>query len=87
LNSNYAGAAETASQLPADPHGNGPFPANPVGTLAHERLAAPNKDEFLEEAMVLARAGVVSLLIDAPQVRHDFVEQKAQDAGPGKAAE
>jgi dienelactone hydrolase len=36
-----------------------------------------NKDEFLEEALVLARhSGVVSLLVDAPQARHEWVETK-----------
>jgi dienelactone hydrolase len=35
-----------------------------------------NRDEFLEEAIVLAQAGVVSLMIDAPMVRPGF---KAED--------
>ena len=35
-----------------------------------------NRGEFLEEAVVLARAGAVSLLIDAPYVRPGFVGEK-----------
>jgi len=35
-----------------------------------------NKDEFMEEALALAHSGVVSLLIDAPQARNDWVETK-----------
>jgi hypothetical protein len=74
---NYAGAG--GDRVPAYllvPHGNGPFPAILWGHWLMKGSPLANKDEFLEEAMVLARAGVVSLLIDAPQVRHDFVEQK-----------
>ncbi|MBZ5508688.1 MAG: hypothetical protein LAO78_24775 [Acidobacteriia bacterium] len=74
---NYAGAS--GDRVPAYlliPHGNGPFPAIIWGHWLMKGSPLANKDEFLEEALVLARAGVVSLLIDAPQVRHDFVEQK-----------
>jgi dienelactone hydrolase len=35
-----------------------------------------NRKEFLEEALVLARPGAVSLLIDAPMVRPGFVPEK-----------
>jgi pimeloyl-ACP methyl ester carboxylesterase len=35
-----------------------------------------NKDEFMEEAVALAHSGVVSLLIDAPQARNDWVDAK-----------
>jgi uncharacterized protein len=35
-----------------------------------------NRREFLEEAIVLARSGAASLLIDAPLVRPGFVEEK-----------
>jgi cephalosporin-C deacetylase-like acetyl esterase len=34
--------------------------------------ANANREEFLEEAIALAPSGVISLLIDAPQVRPDF---------------
>jgi hypothetical protein len=74
---NYAGAS--GDRVPAYlliPHGNGPFPAIIWGHWLMKGAPLANKDEFLEEALVLARAGVVSLLIDAPQIRHDFVEKK-----------
>ena len=35
-----------------------------------------NRKEFLEEAVVIARSGAVSLLIDAPLVRPGFVREK-----------
>jgi pimeloyl-ACP methyl ester carboxylesterase len=37
-----------------------------------------HRGEFLEEAVVLARAGAVSLLIDAPHVRPGFVPEKEE---------
>jgi hypothetical protein len=37
-----------------------------------------NRKEFLEEAVVLARSGAVSLLIDAPLVRPGFVREKEE---------
>ena len=58
------------------PHGNGPYPAiiwlhwlKPGSKLA-------NQDEFLNEALALARSGVVSLLIEAPQAQPTFVPEK-----------
>ncbi|HEX4603162.1 MAG TPA: hypothetical protein VH724_04160 [Candidatus Angelobacter sp.] len=74
---NYAGAS--GDRVPAYlliPHGNGPFPAIIWGHWLMKGSPLANKDEFLEEALALAHAGVVSLLIDAPQARHDFVEVK-----------
>jgi dienelactone hydrolase len=74
---NYAG--EGGDRVPAwllIPPGNGPFPAIIWGHWLMKGSPLANKDEFLEEALVLARAGVVSVLIDAPQARHDFVEAK-----------
>lgn len=74
---NYAGAS--GDRVPAYlliPPGNGPFPAIIWGHWLMKGSPLANKDEFLEEAVALARFGVVSLLIDAPQVRHDFVEEK-----------
>src|SRR5258708_15001195 len=43
-----------------------------------------NKDEFMEEAVALAHYGVVSLLIDAPQARNDWVEAKGGLLEEGK---
>lgn len=75
---NYAG--DGGDRVPAYllvPPGNGPFPAIIWGHWLQKGSPLANKDEFLEEALVLAEhSGVVSLLIDAPQARHDFVEAK-----------
>jgi len=83
---NYAGAS--GDRVPAYlliPPGGGPFPAIIWGHWLKKDSPLANKDEFLEEAVALARSGVVSLLIDAPQVRHEWVEAKG-DAGPLEAA-
>ncbi len=74
---NYAGAS--GDRVPAYllvPHGGGPFPAIIWGHWLMKGSPLANKDEFLEEALALAQAGVVSLLIDAPQARHGFVAEK-----------
>jgi dienelactone hydrolase len=74
---NYSGA--NGDRVPAYlliPPGNGPFPAILWGHWLKQGSPLANKDEFLDEALILARSGVVSLLIDAPQVRHDWVEDK-----------
>lgn len=81
---NYAGAG--GDRVPAYlliPPGGGPFPAIIWGHWLKKGSPLANKDEFLEEAVVLARSGVVSLLIDAPQARNDWVEAKG---GPLEAA-
>ena len=82
---NYAGAS--GDRVPAYlliPPGSGPFPAIIWGHWLMKGSPLANKDEFLEEAVALAHSGVVSLLIDAPQVRHEWVEPKS-DAGPLEA--
>ncbi len=74
---NYRGASE--DRVPAYlliPPGNGPFPAIIWAHWLMKGSPLANKDEFLEEAVVLARAGVVSVLIDAPQARNEWVETK-----------
>ena len=48
------------------PPGRGPFPA-----ILFQHWGEGTKTEFLDEALSLARAGVVSLLVDAPFVRPD----------------
>jgi dienelactone hydrolase len=83
---NYAGAS--GDRVPAYlliPPGGGPFPAIIWGHWLKKGSPLANKDEFLEEAVALARSGVVSLLIDAPQARNEWVEAKS-DAGPLEAA-
>ena len=67
------------------PPGGGPFPAIIWGHWLKKGSPLANKDEFLEEAVALAHSGVVSLLIDAPQARNEWVEAKS-DAGPLEAA-
>jgi dienelactone hydrolase len=83
---NYAG--ESGDRVPAYllvPPGGGPFPAIIWGHWLKKGSPLANKDEFLEEAVALAHSGVVSLLIDAPQARNEWVEAKG-DAGPLEAA-
>ena len=58
------------------PAGRGPFAAVLFGHWMMPGSPLRNRGEFLEEAVVLARAGAVSLLIDAPLVRPGFVEEK-----------
>jgi dienelactone hydrolase len=74
---NYGGAS--GDRVPAYlliPPGNGPFPAVIWAHWLMKGSPLANKDEFLEEALILARSGVVSLLVDAPQARNDWVEAK-----------
>lgn len=58
------------------PAGRGPFPAVLYGHWMMDGSPMKHRGEFLEEALVLARAGAVSLLIDAPFVRPGFVAEK-----------
>ena len=74
---NYAGAG--SDRVPAYlliPHGKGPFPAVIWGHWLQRGSPLANKDEFLEEALLLARAGVMSVLVDAPPARHEYVPEK-----------
>lgn len=43
-----------------------------LGSLADAELANVQREEFLNEAIAFAPAGIVSLLIDAPQARPGF---------------
>jgi dienelactone hydrolase len=83
---NYAGAG--GDRVPAYlliPPGSGPFPAIIWGHWLMKGSLLANKDEFLDEAVALAHSGVVSLLIDAPQARNEWVQAK-NDAGPLEVA-
>ena len=57
------------------PKGRGPFPAILFGHWMMPGSPLKNRREFLEEAVVLARSGAASLLIDAPMVRPGFVRE------------
>src|SRR5215471_19312163 len=56
------------------PVGNGPFPAVIYGHWCMPGSEKKNRTEFLEEAVVLAQSGVISLLPDHVSVRPGFVE-------------
>ena len=58
------------------PAGEGPFAAILFGHWMMPGSPMTNRRQFLDEALVLARAGAVSLLIDAPHVRGGFVREK-----------
>lgn len=58
------------------PKGDGPFAAVLWGHWYWSNSAVRNRQEFLDEAVVLAQAGVVSLLTDGPIARPGHVEDK-----------
>jgi len=58
------------------PKGSGPFAAVVWGHWYWDNSEMRNRKEFLEEAIVLASAGVVSLLPDGPVARPGFVSDK-----------
>ncbi len=58
------------------PKGKGPFAAVIWGHWYWENSTMRNRKEFLEEAVALAHAGVVSLLTDGPIARPGHVEDK-----------
>ncbi|HYL94117.1 MAG TPA: hypothetical protein VEW69_13280 [Alphaproteobacteria bacterium] len=60
------------------PKGEGPFAGIVWGHWMMDGSPMRNRREFLEEAVVLARSGVVSLLIDLPEVRPGFVAKDVQ---------
>lgn len=59
------------------PGGKGPFAAVIWGHWYWENSEFRNRKEFLAEAVTLANAGVVSLLIDGPIARPGHVEDRA----------
>jgi len=69
------------------PNGKGPFAAILFGHWMMPGSPMMNRREFLEEAVVLARAGAASLLIDAPHVRGGFVREKDELRGAIQSAE
>jgi len=58
------------------PPGKGPFAAVIWGHWYWGNSEARNRTEFLDEAVVLAKSGVVSLLTDGPVARPGHVEDK-----------
>jgi dienelactone hydrolase len=58
------------------PKGRGPFAAVIWGHWYWENSSMRNRKEFLDEAIALAPAGVVSLLTDGPIARPGYVESK-----------
>jgi hypothetical protein len=60
------------------PPGKGPFAGILFGHWMMPRSPVRNRKEFLEEALLLARSGAVSLLTDAPMVRPGFLPEKEE---------
>jgi fermentation-respiration switch protein FrsA (DUF1100 family) len=58
------------------PPGKGPFAGILFGHWMMPRSSFRNRKEFLDEAILLARSGAVSLLTDAPMVRPGFLPEK-----------
>src|SRR5438309_8071018 len=58
------------------PKGRGPFAAVIWGHWCWQNSSMRNRKEFLDEAVALAQAGVVSLLPDWPVARPGHVESK-----------
>jgi cephalosporin-C deacetylase-like acetyl esterase len=58
------------------PPGKGPFAGVLFGHWMMPRSPVANRKEFLEEALLLAHSGAVSLLTDAPMVRSGFLPEK-----------
>jgi cephalosporin-C deacetylase-like acetyl esterase len=69
----YTGAnGDTVPAYLVIPKGGGKFAGVIWGHWLMPGAANSNRDEFLDEAIALAPAGVVSLLIDAPKSRPNF---------------
>src|SRR3977135_2276595 len=58
------------------PKGRGPFAAVIWGHWYWDNSSMRNRREFLDEAIVLAQAGVVSLLTDGPVARPGHIKSK-----------
>jgi dienelactone hydrolase len=77
---NISYASPKGGRVPAYlvvPEGKGPFAAVLWGHWYWSNSSMRNRSEFLEEAIVLAHSGVVSLLPDGPIARPGHVENKA----------
>lgn len=83
-------ASPRGSRVPAYlvvPAGRGPFAAILFGHWMMPGSPLRNRREFLDESVVLARSGAISLLIDAPLVRPGFVEEKDELRAQVQSAE
>ena len=69
-----------------EPEGTGPFAVVLWGHWMMKGSPMRNRGEFLEEAVVLARSGVVSILIDAPFVRPGFAAAQGLQEGADQAS-
>jgi hypothetical protein len=69
------------------PEGKKPVAAVLFGHWMMPGSPLMNRKEFLEEAIVLARSGAVSLLIDAPLVRPGFVLEKDEMRAAAQSSE
>jgi len=69
------------------PAGRGPFAAILFGHWMMPGSSLKNRRQFLDEAVVLARSGAISLLIDAPLVRPGFVAEKDEVRSQVQSAE
>jgi len=69
------------------PPGTGPFAAILFGHWMMPGSPFKNRKEFLDEAVVLAHSGAISLLIDTPQVREGFVEENDEIRAQIQSAE
>ncbi len=58
------------------PPGKGPFAAVVWGHWYWDNSPARNRTEFLDEAVAIAKAGVVSLMIDGPVARPGYVADR-----------
>lgn len=79
LGDRAASVGPNAGRVPAYlvvPRGKGPFPAVIYAHWCMPGSAQLNRTEFLDEALVLARSGVISLLPDHVIARAGFVQDK-----------
>jgi cephalosporin-C deacetylase-like acetyl esterase len=69
------------------PNGKGKFAAILWGHWMMPKSPSANRSEFLDEAVAIAPAGVVSLLTDAPFVRPNFKPDSDPDSSQGSDLE
>lgn len=69
------------------PKQHGPFAVVLYGHWMMHGSPLMNRKEFLEEAVLLAKSGAISLLIDSPLVRPGFAEEKDPLRGAAQASE